>query len=279
MTNYNFSNLLKVLNTDENKDIFVPDIICKSNDFEIQGLTYDSRKVSKNFVFFAIKGYKDDGSGYIADAINRGALAVISDSDKSLIYKEICRKNNIWLIVIKNIRRFLALISSDFYGNPSRNLKMIGTTGTNGKTTISYLIRHILEHLNIKCGLIGTVDYFTGKEKKVASLTTPDSVDIQSMLNEMVENNCEYCVMEVSSIALVLDRVYGINYNAAVFSNLTSEHLDLHLNMENYFNAKKFYLIILILRQLRYLILMMNMEREYYHRLKQGKHIIHLRKI
>lgn len=236
---YKFLNLLKELRKEEYASSFSPEFINKGDDFIIDGLTYNSRKVGRNFVFFAIKGYKDDGSSYIADAINRGALAIITDSDKCVIYKEICQKNNIWLIAIKNIRKFLAIISADYFGNPSKNLKMIGVTGTNGKTTITYLIRHILENLNVKCGLIGTVDYITGKEKKIASLTTPDSIDIQSMLAEMVENKCEYCVMEVSSIALILDRVYGINYGAAVFSNLTSEHLDLHLNMENYFQAKK----------------------------------------
>lgn len=239
MSVYKFSNLLNELKREEYKSTFCPEFINKGDDFIIEGLTYDSRKVSRNYVFFAIKGYKDDGSSYIADAINRGALAIITDSDKGVIFKEICQKNSVWLIVIKNIRKFLAIVSADYFGNPSKNLKMIGVTGTNGKTTITYLIRHILENLNVKCGLIGTVDYITGKEKKIASLTTPDSVDIQSMLSEMVENKCEYCVMEVSSIALILDRVYGIDYGAAVFSNLTSEHLDLHLNMENYFQAKK----------------------------------------
>ncbi|MCX7833230.1 MAG: UDP-N-acetylmuramoyl-L-alanyl-D-glutamate--2,6-diaminopimelate ligase [Ignavibacteria bacterium] len=239
MQDLKFSDILKVLNEDENKSVFSPEIINKGDDFIIKGLANDSRRVDKDFVFFAIKGYKDDGSSYIADAINRGSLAIITDSEKSVIYKEICEKNNIWLIIVKNIRRLLAQVSANYFGNPSRKLKMIGVTGTNGKTTITYLIKHILDNFNIRCGLIGTVDYITGEEKKVASLTTPDSIDIQYMLSEMVENNCEYCVMEVSSIALTLDRVYGIDYIAAVFSNLTSEHLDLHLNMENYFNAKK----------------------------------------
>ncbi len=239
MKQYNFSNLLKLLDTNESKIFHTPEIVCKGDDFAIEGITYDSRKVEKNFVFFAIVGYKDDGSSYIADAINKGALAVISDSDKSIIYKEICEKNNVWLIILKNIRKFLAVVSGDYFGFPSKKLKMLGVTGTNGKTTISYLIKHMFDYLNINCGLIGTVDYITGKEKKVASLTTPDSVDIQSMLSEMVESGCKYCVMEVSSIALILDRVYGINYSAGVFSNLTSEHLDLHINMDNYFEAKK----------------------------------------
>lgn len=206
-------------------------------DFEVKGLSCDSRKVSEGFIFFAIEGYKDDGNRYVKDAISRGARVVVSSKE---VGKDI--KGSfpaIDFVTVPDVRKSMALISNYFYAYPSQSLHLIGITGTNGKTTISYLIRSVLEESGEKCGLIGTVNYFTGKEEKEAFLTTPDAVDINKMLRECVDSGFKYCVMEVSSIALVLDRVYSQKFSAAIFTNLTSEHLDLHQNMGNYFAAKK----------------------------------------
>ena len=206
-------------------------------DFVVEGLAYDSRKVKNNFIFFAIKGYKDDGNKYIESAIANGAKAVITDNQS---VDELKKKfPDVQIIGVNDVRKIMAKVSSEFYRNPSGKIKLIGITGTNGKTTITYLLKAIFEEAGFKCGLIGTIDYITGGKNESSKLTTPDSIEINQMLSSMVDNGIEYCFMEVSSIALVLDRVYGQNFRAGVFTNLTSEHLDLHENMENYFNAKK----------------------------------------
>lgn len=204
-------------------------------DFTVSGLAYDSRKVEDGFIFFAIKGYKDDGNKYVDKAIERGAKAIITDKDSINILKD----KNINAIGVGDVRKAMAQMAFTYFGKPSEKLKLIGVTGTNGKTTITYLLKHIFETAGYKCGLIGTIDYLTGTTKKESSLTTPDSIEINMMLREMVDAGIEYCFMEVSSIALFLHRVYGQNFSAGVFTNLTSEHLDLHKNMQNYFDAKK----------------------------------------
>ncbi|MBN1633542.1 MAG: UDP-N-acetylmuramoyl-L-alanyl-D-glutamate--2,6-diaminopimelate ligase [Ignavibacteria bacterium] len=215
------------------------EIIVKGRDFEIESLSYNSKNISDNSIFFSVTGLKEDGSRYIPDSINKGAKAVISDSDKCSIYKDICKNQNIWLIKAKNIRKLMAEISAAFFGFPAKKLKCVAITGTNGKTTLTYLIKHFLEANGIKCGLIGTIDYYTGITSRSAELTTPDSIEIQMLMSEMVASGLEYCVMETSSIALELDRVHGIEFICGVFTNLTSEHLDIHKNMENYLYAKK----------------------------------------
>jgi len=230
-----FEDILSFINSGK----YNAEIIVKGENFDVKSLCYNSGKINEYSIFFSIKGYKQDGSIYIPDSINRGCKAVISDSQKSELYKEICKKQRVWLIKVDNIRKLMAVVSAYFNGNPFTRLKIIAVTGTNGKTTTTFLLKHFIEANGFKCGLIGTIDYFTGKERVAAGLTTPDSVEIQSLMSIMVENGFDYCVMETSSIALELDRVYGIEFIAGIFSNLTSEHLDLHINMENYLNAKK----------------------------------------
>lgn len=202
-------------------------------DFTVEGLAYDSRKLKSGFIFFAIKGYKEDGNNYVSVAVEKGANAVITDieSAKNFKYENV--------IGVDDVRKTMAQMAFEFYGKPTDKINLIGVTGTNGKTTITYLLRHIFETAGFKCGLVGTIDYLTGAKKQESKLTTPDSIEINAMLKEMVDNGVEYCFMEVSSIALVLHRVYGLEYKAGVFTNLTSEHLDLHSNMQNYFEAKK----------------------------------------
>jgi UDP-N-acetylmuramoyl-L-alanyl-D-glutamate--2,6-diaminopimelate ligase len=210
----------------------------KSNivkDFTVTGLTYDSRKVKDGYIFFAIKGYKEDGNKYATKAIEDGAKVIITDEESANNFN--CK--DIDIIGVDDVRKVMAQMAFAFCGNPSEKIKLIGVTGTNGKTTITYLLKHIFETAGFKCGLIGTIDYLTGVSKQESRLTTPDSIEINMMLKEMVESGIEYCFMEVSSIALVLHRVYGQKFSAGVFTNLTSEHLDLHKNMNNYFDAKK----------------------------------------
>ena len=201
-------------------------------DFVISGLAYDSRKVKPGFVFFAIKGLKDDGSRYIDDALKNGASAVVVEANGDL-------KSDARLIATSNVRRAMSYMSGVFYGDPSSRIGLIGITGTNGKTTTASLTRSIFEYAGLPCGLIGTINYEYGSVKGGASLTTPDSVELNMLLAEMAESGMKYCAMEVSSIALVMERVYGLKFCTALFTNLTSEHLDFHGDMEEYYKAKK----------------------------------------
>ncbi len=233
-----FSELLKIP-VSYKYDIFKPEIIAEGGDFEPELLSYNSKNICEDSIFFSVKGFREDGSRYIPDSVNKGAKAIFSDSDKCVLYRDICKTQNVWLIKTENIRKLMAVLSAEYFGNSSAKLICIAVTGTNGKTTTTYLIKHFIEANGHKCGLIGTIDYFSGVTNKKAVLTTPDSVEIQSLLAEMAASGFQYCVMETSSIALELDRVYGIDYSAGIFTNLTSEHLDLHKNMENYLNSKK----------------------------------------
>ncbi len=219
----NYSELLNITNVRGNPQF----------DFFIEGLAYDSRKVKENYIFFALKGLKDDGSKYIKSAIDAGAKAIVTDMD--LDVNEIPTN----VLSVKDARKTMALFANVYNELPSEKLKLIGVTGTNGKTTTTYLIKTFLENSGYKTGLLGTIDYQIGDVKVESKLTTPESVEICSMLGEMVKQGYQYCVMEVSSIALVMKRVYSLNFNTAIFTNLTSEHLDFHHNMENYFEAKK----------------------------------------
>ncbi len=203
-------------------------------DFEVKGLSLNSKEVKPGFIFFSIRGMKTDGIKFVNEAIKSGAELIIAD----LRFKtEYLQFDNV--LFVDNVRKVMAEISCAFYAKPTDKLKVIGITGTNGKTTISYIVKSILDSNGYKCGLIGTIDYFTGSQKTEARLTTPDSIDMNRMLSEMVLNGMDFCVMEVSSIALVNSRVHTIKYDTAIFTNLTSEHMDLHLNMEDYLSAKK----------------------------------------
>jgi UDP-N-acetylmuramoyl-L-alanyl-D-glutamate--2,6-diaminopimelate ligase len=203
-------------------------------DFEVKGLSLNSKDVIPGSIFFSIKGMKTDGIKFVKDAVIAGAELIIAETKVKDDYKEFED-----IIFVENVRQAMAEISCAYYANPSDKLKVVGITGTNGKTTISYIVKSILESNGNKCGLVGTIDYITGPHKFDARLTTPDSIEMNQMLNEMVNNGLDFCVMEVSSIALVNSRVHTIKFDTAVFTNLTSEHMDLHTNMENYLDAKK----------------------------------------
>ncbi|PIQ90822.1 MAG: UDP-N-acetylmuramoyl-L-alanyl-D-glutamate--2,6-diaminopimelate ligase [Candidatus Omnitrophica bacterium CG11_big_fil_rev_8_21_14_0_20_41_12] len=201
---------------------------------EIKGITADSKKVRKGFVFVAIKGNRQDGSVFINEAIANGASAVVVEKKpvKIIIPQEIK------LVLVNDCREFLAKEVSKFYGSASNKLKIAGITGTNGKTTIAYLIEALANESGASSGVIGTINYrFPGKTV-VAKNTTPGSEELQKLLAQMLARRVKYCALEVSSHALDQDRVAGINFSRAIFTNLTQDHLDYHKNLENYFSAK-----------------------------------------
>ena len=199
----------------------------------VEGLSYDSRKVGKGHLFVAIRGDNFDGNDFIPQAIERGAVAIVSEQKAIPIGSKLS-----WAIV-DNARRALAIISGNFYNQPSRRLYLIGVTGTNGKTTVTYLVESVFQQGGRKIGRLGTIDYRVGERLVEAERTTPEAPDINRYMAEMVENGCKTCVIEVSSHSLDMERVYGCDFDVAVFTNLTRDHLDFHLSMERYFSSKK----------------------------------------
>ncbi|WP_026881278.1 UDP-N-acetylmuramoyl-L-alanyl-D-glutamate--2,6-diaminopimelate ligase [Clostridium akagii] len=207
------------------------EIICGSDDLDINKIEYDSRKLINDDLFVCIEGYNTDGHKYINNAIKSGAEAIICT-------KNLLPIDNCTLIKVDDSRMALALMAANFYGHPEKKLKMMGITGTNGKTTATFMMKSILETSGKKVGLIGTIANYIGEKKYMSSRTTPESLELFQLFNEMVEQNVEYCVMEVSSHSLYLSRVYGIEFNEGIFTNLTQDHLDFHKTFENYYRAK-----------------------------------------
>ncbi|OHB47428.1 MAG: UDP-N-acetylmuramoyl-L-alanyl-D-glutamate--2,6-diaminopimelate ligase [Planctomycetes bacterium GWF2_39_10] len=206
----------------------------KSSDFlekEIHGITHDSRKVKDGYVFVAIKGHKLDGHSFVTAALDKGASAIV-------VEKKIEVTPRVPQIVVTNTRQALASISSRFYGEPSSKMIVVGITGTNGKTTTSYLTKSIIEASGYKTGLIGTIQYQIGKRVIPAQETTPESVEIQSYLSEMLKSNIKYAVIEASSHALSQHRLDGVSFSSAIFTNLSMEHLDYHENIRDYRTEK-----------------------------------------
>jgi UDP-N-acetylmuramoyl-L-alanyl-D-glutamate--2,6-diaminopimelate ligase len=200
----------------------------KLKDVEIKNIAYDSRKVEEGSLFVAVKGFKSDGHAYIENAFEKGAVLAVGEEDRD------CDR----YVKVESARKFLAASSAAFYNNPAKDLKIVGITGTNGKTTISYLIKQILELKGCKCALIGTNQIMIGDEAYPSERTTPESRELQELFAKMRDAKVEYVIMEVSSHSLELDRVYGIEFETAVFTNLTQDHLDFHKTMENYAAAK-----------------------------------------
>ena len=201
-------------------------------DREVVGITYDSRRVTPGMVFVAIPGRHTDGHEFINTAIDRGATAVI------------CERNGFGSsratkIKVADVREALARAAVCYYQHPSAKLKVIGVTGTNGKTTVAFMIKAILEAAGIKTGLIGTVRYEIGDRVIPAQRTTPESLEVQQLMAQMLRADCQACVMEVSSHALEQKRVLGVEFDVAIFTNLTRDHLDYHGTMETYFAAKQ----------------------------------------
>jgi UDP-N-acetylmuramoyl-L-alanyl-D-glutamate--2,6-diaminopimelate ligase len=221
------------------KEILRKDFSVKGNvDSDISGVAYDSRNVKDGDLFVAIKGEKFDAHDFIEDAIKRGAVAVIYEDSKRDLSELMSRYSNTVWIGVKDCRDALAAISCIFYGNPSEKVTVIGITGTNGKTTTSYLIKSVMERWGKSVGLIGTINYMIKDRVYEAPHTTPESVEFQSLLRRMSDNGCDYVVSEVSSHALSQKRADYTKFAAAVFTNLTRDHLDFHKTMEDYFDAK-----------------------------------------
>ncbi|MGN0145159.1 MAG: Mur ligase family protein, partial [Clostridium sp.] len=208
------------------------EIIQGTTDVEINKINYDSRKVCQGDLFVCVKGYATDGHKYAGKAIESGAAAVIVQDDIDI------NNNDAVIIKCKDTRKALAVIGANYYDNPSKKMKIIGITGTNGKTTTAFMIKDILEKAHKKVGLIGTIANYICGEKIHTERTTPESLELQKLFAEMVDKGVEYCVMEVSSHSLALDRVYGIKFECGIFTNLTRDHLDFHKTFENYYDAK-----------------------------------------
>jgi UDP-N-acetylmuramoyl-L-alanyl-D-glutamate--2,6-diaminopimelate ligase len=201
-------------------------------DREITGIAYDSRRVTPGMLFVAVPGQHTDGHEFISNAVDRGAAAIV------------CERNGMahpraTKIKVADVREALARSAAAFYGNPSAGIKVIGVTGTNGKTTVTFMVKAMLEGVGIKTGLLGTVQYEIGDRVIPAQRTTPESLEVQQMMAQMVKAGCQACVMEVSSHALEQKRVLGVEFDIGVFTNLTRDHLDYHGTMERYFAAKE----------------------------------------
>src|SRR5881227_682575 len=199
-------------------------------DRPVENISYDSRRVQRNTLFVALRGEKTDGHQFIAQAINKGASVIVAERDE--------KDPRVTCLVVEDTRAALADFSATFYGHPARKLKLAAVTGTNGKTTTTFLIKHMCESAELRCGLVGTVRYEIGERILPAIRTTPESLDLQELLAQIANAGCKAAAMEVSSHALAQDRTRGLEWNVAVFTNLTQDHLDFHGTMEKYFDAK-----------------------------------------
>ncbi|MDM0721194.1 UDP-N-acetylmuramoyl-L-alanyl-D-glutamate--2,6-diaminopimelate ligase [Clostridium perfringens] len=207
------------------------EVIKGNEESKVQNIRYDNRKIEQGDAFVCVKGFKVDGHSFIGDAIKKGAKTLIVQEDVSA-------QEDITIIKVRDTRKALAIMSSNYFGNPKDKLKIIGITGTNGKTTSAFIIKSILEKAGFMTGLIGTIANYIGNKKVDAVRTTPESYELHELFKNMVDAGVEYCVMEVSSHSLELDRVYGIQFEEGIFTNLTRDHLDFHKTFENYYNAK-----------------------------------------
>jgi len=205
--------------------------ISGSLNINITGINHDSRKITKGNIFIAIEGFRVDGHLFIQEAITRGAVAVVTN-------KKINLESNVTLIEVEDTRVALAYISSKYYDNPSEKIELIGVTGTNGKTTVTYLIKSIFEEIKRKTAIIGTIGSIIDDVLTNSENTTPESLELQKKLYSIVKSNQDCCVMEVSSHSLELKRVAMCKYNVGIFTNLTIDHLDYHKTVENYYRAK-----------------------------------------
>jgi UDP-N-acetylmuramoyl-L-alanyl-D-glutamate--2,6-diaminopimelate ligase len=216
----------------------VVQVVGNAESKEILSLTIDSRTAKKNFIFFAIEGFKTDGHKFVQEVINQGADAVVVQN-ANVIPDQIFSHAGCVKIVVEDSRKALAEFSNIFYGEPSKKLKLIGVTGTKGKSTTAFYVKNIFEQAGFKCGLIGTIANYIGDREVKTMLTTPQSHEINFLFNEMLKEGCTHCVMEVSSHALRLNRVDYMNFTSAMFTNLTSDHMDYHKTQEHYFESKK----------------------------------------
>lgn len=207
------------------------EVIKGNEESKVQNIRYDNRKIEQGDAFVCVKGFKVDGHSFVDNAIKKGANVLI-------VQDEVSVQEDITIIKVRDTRKALAIMSSNYFGNPKDKLKIIGITGTNGKTTSAFIIKSILEKAGLMTGLIGTIANYIGNKKVDAVRTTPESYELHELFKNMVDAGVEYCVMEVSSHSLELDRVYGVQFEEGIFTNLTRDHLDFHKTFENYYNAK-----------------------------------------
>jgi UDP-N-acetylmuramoyl-L-alanyl-D-glutamate--2,6-diaminopimelate ligase len=201
---------------------------------EIRQIVCDSRKIQPGAIFFALRGAKETGQAFVADAIQRGAVAVVSDEPVTAVIRP-----GVTAIQVREVRKALAIASANFYDHPANALNLVAVTGTNGKTTTTSVIDAIIKASKSKTGLFGTIAYETPKGKYPAPNTTPESVDLQGFLAEIRDAGGKFAVLEASSHSLTMDRLWGLHFSATVFTNLTREHMDYHKTFEDYFAAKK----------------------------------------
>src|SRR6266436_4821058 len=199
-------------------------------DRAVESIAYDSRRVQRNGLFVALRGEKNDGHEFIGQAIENGASVIVAEREE--------KNPRATCLLVENTRTALADLAVTFYGLPARRLKLAAVTGTNGKTTTTFLIKHICEKAGLRCGLIGKVRYEIGERVLPAARTTPESLDLQELLAQIANAGCRGAAMEVSSHALAQERIRGLEWDVAVFTNLTQDHLDYHGTMENYFESK-----------------------------------------
>ena len=207
--------------------------IHNNHNTEVVSLTYDSRSVERGALFFAVRGTQSDGHNYIASAIERGATAIVCEQLPQQLNDAVC------YVVVGDSNIAMAHIASAFYDNPSKELRLVGVTGTNGKTTTATLLYDMFMAMGYKAGLISTVIYRIGQRSIASTHTTPDAIRLNQMMRQMVDEGCDYCFMEVSSHAAAQHRIEGLHFTGALFTNLTHDHLDYHGTYKEYINAKK----------------------------------------
>ncbi len=204
-----------------------------STNVEIADIQFDSRKIAKNNLFVAVSGAISDGHNFISNAISDGAIAIIVEKFPEEI------DENITYIKVKNSNNALGIVASNFYNNPSERIKLVGVTGTNGKTTVVSLLHQLVTLLNVKAGMLSTIQNKVESKIIPSTHTTPDAIQINLLLNKMIDAGCEYCFMEVSSHAIAQGRINGLIYSGGVFTNITQDHLDYHNTFAEYRDVKK----------------------------------------
>ena len=204
--------------------------IIGNEEINISGITFNSKDIKAGYLFICIPGFKADGHDFAAEAIEKGAVAILAEHEIDGI--------GATTVIVKNTRKATSVVAANFYDHPDKKLKLIGITGTNGKTTTTYLVKSVLEHEGKKAGLIGTNQNLIGKTVLPSHHTTPDFIELMELLAAMVKEGAEYAVMEVSSHSLALDRVSACQFEVGAFTNITQDHLDFHKTMENYLEAK-----------------------------------------
>ncbi len=209
-----------------------------NNEAEIKDICSDSRKVGAANLFVAVKGFASDGHNFIKSAVEKGACAIVYEDKEKLKDVDV---SGLTLIEVANSRHALAILASEFYDNPSNKLKLVGITGTNGKTTTATLLHQLFTNLGYHCGLLSTIANYVGKRKFETKNTTSDPLTINSLLKDMVDDGCEFCFMEVSSIGIEQERIEGLKFKVGIFSNLTHDHLDYHKTFAEYLRCKKLF--------------------------------------